>query len=103
MSKPLKTVEEILEKYFTGEQYDEMHGTFIRIPFTKQMNKAKHELNAYYLELFEGMIGEDEPDKLIERLDNGDRIVEVNPKNILRAELKQQLSKELGGQSEQEQ
>lgn len=37
-------IEEILDYYFTGEQYDEIHGTFIRIPFTKQMNKAKQDI-----------------------------------------------------------
>lgn len=44
MNKPEQTIEEILEKHFTGEQYDEIHGTFIRIPFTKQMEKATHAI-----------------------------------------------------------
>ena len=35
---------EILEKNFTGEQHDPLHGTFIRIPFTKQMDKAEQAI-----------------------------------------------------------
>jgi hypothetical protein len=51
MTKPYPIVEDeldvILKKYFTGEQHDEIHGRFIRIPFTKQMDEAKAAINAY--------------------------------------------------------
>lgn len=43
----MSELEDILQKYFTGEQHDEMHGTFIRIPFTKQMEKATKAIQAY--------------------------------------------------------
>ena len=50
-SSPDNTME-ILEHYFTGEHYDEMNGTFIRIPFKKQMEKAKQSLDSHYLSIF---------------------------------------------------
>ncbi len=42
------------------------------------------------------VIGENEPDTLVEELDDGSRIVQINPANELRTTQRQALQKELG-------
>lgn len=87
-SSPDNTME-ILEHYFTGEHYDEMNGTFIRIPFKKQMEKAKQSLDSHYLSIFLELVGEPEKGWDVER-------DIVATRNALRQELRTALQDRLG-------
>ena len=101
-SSPDNTME-ILEHYFTGEHYDEMNGTFIRIPFKKQMEKAKQSLDSHYLSIFLELVGEPEKgmESKITKTPNGLVIDEWGDiasgfRNALRQELRTALQDRLG-------
>lgn len=58
---------------------------------------AVSEIEALLVKTMEEVIGEDEPDKVVEYLDKGSQIVQINPRNQLRAEQHERLQNIIGG------
>ena len=100
-SSPDNTME-ILEHYFTGEHYDEMNGTFIRIPFKKQMEKAKQSLDSHYLSIFLEVIPKkSHKAQRAYRVDSNDytAVVKEKARNKVIDELRTALQDRLGEKS----
>lgn len=102
MTKPLKTVEEILDTCIIDGVIPENHAYAV--------NKAKQELNNHYKELFERVIGEDElyyrpylvaTTKITTSQNQTQARMVLRNRNNLRAELRQKLSEHFNVEGEQ--
>jgi len=83
----MKSLDEIIERmaYCIGESKGERRD---------DVSVIFDEMKASLIEYIEGIIGEDEPETLVEELDDGSVIVEVNPGNTLRAEQRAKLKEQ---------